>query len=93
MRDLLEKVISADISKKINTLASSLLKKFSFNDKNDLEKLNELGFWLYIKGHASLSLEVCKIINNEKFKNNFELWSWIELLLGFRNPYFKRETR
>jgi hypothetical protein len=79
--EIFEKIAS-DLSQKKNviTLSKGLLKNFSLNSKNDLESLKNLAFWLYIYNKKEDSIEICSIVKDYEFNNNFDLWTWIEYI-------------
>lgn len=67
--------------KKITLPLNRCLKKLSFKAANDLSSLFELAEWLYIYDYTDFALRVCQLVNDQTFKNNFNIWSPIEQLL------------
>ena len=80
--EVLQEIDSQNLpQKKITSPLKRCLKKFSFKAVNDLSNLFELAEWLYIYDYTDFALRVCQLVNEQIFKNNFNIWSPIEQLL------------
>jgi hypothetical protein len=67
---------------KIARLATSLAKNFKSTASDHLERAKNLAYLLYVHEQPVLSLQVCELLNDITFKNNYNLWTWVELTLA-----------
>ncbi|QKG52183.1 DUF6707 family protein [Hymenobacter sp. BRD67] len=67
---------------KIARLATSLAKNFKSTASDPLERAKNLAYLLYVHEQPALSLQVCELLNDITFKNNYNLWTWVELTLA-----------
>jgi hypothetical protein len=67
---------------KVARLATSLAKNFKSTASDALERAKNLAYLLYVHEQPALSLLVCQLLNDIAFKNNYNLWTWVELTLA-----------
>jgi hypothetical protein len=67
---------------KVARLANSLAKNFKPTASNPLERAKNLAYLLYVYEQPALCLRVCQLLNDIAFKNNYNLWTWVELTLA-----------
>ena len=77
-------VIAAQMANrpKVARLATSLAKNFKPTASDPLERAKNLAYLLYVHEQPALCLQVCQILNDIAFKNNYNLWTWVELTLA-----------
>ncbi len=63
-------------------LAASLAKHFKDTTAVSLQRASHLAYRLYVLEQPGLSLQVCQLLNDNTFKNNYNLWTWVELTLA-----------
>ncbi|UYZ60650.1 DUF6707 family protein [Hymenobacter latericus] len=63
-------------------LASSLAKNFKPTVADALRRTQLLAYWLYVSEQPVLALQVCQLLNDIPFENDFNRWTWIELTLA-----------
>lgn len=67
---------------KVARLANSLAKNFKPTASDPLERAKNLAYLLYVHEQPALCMQVCQLLNDIIFKNNYNLWTWIELTLA-----------
>jgi hypothetical protein len=67
---------------KVSRLATSLSKNFKSTASDPLERAKNLAYLLYVHEQTALCLQVCQLLNDITFKNNYNLWTWVKLTLA-----------
>jgi hypothetical protein len=77
-------VVAAQLASppKLARLANSLAKNFKPTASNPLEQAKNLAYLLYVHEQPALCFQVCQLLNDITFKNNYNLWTWVELTLA-----------
>lgn len=63
-------------------LANALAKNFKPTVVNSLERTKNLAYQLYVLDRPDLCLQVCQLLNDLVFTNNYNIWTWVELTLA-----------
>ena len=68
--------------KKVARLAASLAKNFKPTVAESLRRTNELAYMLYVHERPDLALQMCGLLNDIPFRNDYNLWTWVEATLA-----------
>jgi hypothetical protein len=63
-------------------LANALAKNFKSTVVDSLERTKNLAYQLYVQDRPDLCLQVCQLLNDLIFTNNYNIWTWVELTLA-----------
>ena len=63
-------------------LATSLAKGFKPTVAASLQRAQQLAYWLYVYEHRDLCLQVCRLLNDVPFEQDYNRWTWVELTLA-----------
>lgn len=80
-------------SKRLEKLAQSVAKNFKPTSVSSLEKANDLAFRLYVINRKDLAMLVCKELDQIKFDNNYNVWTWVELALALEARMLTEERQ
>lgn len=56
--------------------------KFAFTRQSSLVAACDLAFWLYVHRRDEEAAKVCRFVAQTEFTGNFNLWSWVEIVLS-----------
>jgi hypothetical protein len=62
-------------------LATSLAQRFKPTVAATLEHTQKLAYWLYVYEQPALCLQVCQLLNDLEFEQDYNRWTWVELTL------------
>lgn len=68
--------------KKLARSATSLAKSFKPTVAESLRRTSDLAYWLYVYERPDLALQACGLLNDLPFKNDYNLWTWVEATLA-----------
>ncbi|MBC6698745.1 DUF6707 family protein [Hymenobacter puniceus] len=63
-------------------LAVSLAERFKPSVAATLERTKVLAYWLYVYELPEICLQVCRLLNDLEFKQDYNQWTWVELTLA-----------
>lgn len=67
---------------RLNRLATSLAKGFKPTIAATLERTQKLAYWLCVHEQQALCLQVCQLLNDLEFEQDYNRWTWVELTLA-----------
>lgn len=68
--------------KQLARSAASLAKNFKPTTADSLRRTKDLAYWLFVNDKLEESLDVCSLLNDIKFSNDYNIWTWVELTLA-----------
>lgn len=68
--------------KQLARSAASLAKNFKPTTADSLRRTKDLAYWLFVYDKLEESLAICKLLNNIKFSNDYNIWTWVEMTLA-----------
>lgn len=74
---IVEEIKNSTDIKMLKSYCNKVLKKMSFNSKNDISNLAYVIVILYIFDMYKESLEVARLAKDVKFTGNYTIWDWI----------------
>ena len=63
-------------------LATSLAQRFKPTLAATLARTKDLAYWLYVYEQPELSLQICQVLNDLPFAQDYNRWTWVELTLA-----------
>ncbi|UOQ69189.1 DUF6707 family protein [Hymenobacter volaticus] len=63
-------------------LATSLAKTFKPTVAAALARAKTLAYWLYVYEQPALCLQVCQLLNDIPFEQDYNRWTWVEATLA-----------
>lgn len=63
-------------------LATSLAKGFKPTVAASLQRAQQLAYGLYVYEHRDLCLQVCRLLNDVPFEQDYNRWTWVEFTLA-----------
>ena len=89
MNELIGKISEKVEKKKVKNLCNKILKKCSFKSERDLGNISALATWLYIYGYYDEMIEVCDLLKDMKFENDYNIWFNADMAMCLKSRVFR----
>lgn len=91
MEDIIKNILETVSQKKVKSLCTKILKKFSFSSERDLKNIADLATWLYIYEYYDEMLKVCDLLANMTFEDDYNIWAYPDLCMCLKSRVYKEK--